>query len=230
MTQYISSYTCVNPKLSQDYSQLGSTLIAKEIQNVVRKDPSTSVPTLHKIIKDKYGYELHYRRVWEAKRKEIIAMFGDWDASYFLLPKWMNVLQATNLGTKVVWKMTPFGNFNGNVRFKRLIWAFGAIIEGFKHYRPIIQIDRTFLYAKYTEKLLIATSIDGDEHFFPLAFALVEEETIDSWSWFPYAIRSHVTQRDGVCIIFYRNAKIKAILQNAKVGWTPLISAQKVLF
>ena len=141
---------------------------------------------------------------------------GDWDASYFLLPKWIDILQATNPSTKVVWKRTPLGNFNDNVRFKRLFWAIGAAIEGFKHCRLIIQIDGTFLYGKYTRKLLIATSIDGDGHFFPLAFALVEE-IIYSWSWFLFAIRSHVTQRDGVCIIFYCHAGIKATLQNAKV-------------
>ena len=44
-----------------------------------------------------------------------MTVFGDYNASYYLLPKWMNVLQATNLGTKVVWKITPFGNFNGNI-------------------------------------------------------------------------------------------------------------------
>ena len=87
-----------------------------------------SAPTLHHIIKDKYGYEVHNRRVWEAKRKRLIVVFGDWDTSYYLLPKWMNVLQATNHGTKVVWKTTPLGNFNGNVRFKRLFWAFRAPI------------------------------------------------------------------------------------------------------
>ena len=57
-----------------------------------------------------------------------MVVFGDWDTSYYLLPKWMNVLQATNHGTKVVWKTNPLGNFNGNVRFKRLFWAFRAPI------------------------------------------------------------------------------------------------------
>ena len=102
ITQYTNSHTCVYPKFSQNHSQLGSTLIAKEIQNIVRNDLSTPVPTLHQIIKDKYGYKVHYRKVWEAKRKITMVVFGDYNASYYLLPKWMNVLQATNPGTKVV--------------------------------------------------------------------------------------------------------------------------------
>ena len=35
ITKYVSLYTCVYPRLSQDHSQLGSKLIAREIQNVV---------------------------------------------------------------------------------------------------------------------------------------------------------------------------------------------------
>ena len=57
-------------------------------------------------------------------------------------------------------------------------------MEGFMHCKPIIQIDGTFLYGKYTRKLLIATLIDANRHLFPLAFSLVEEETTYSWSWF----------------------------------------------
>ena len=35
ITKYAGPHTCVYPKLSQDHSQLDSTLIAREIQNLV---------------------------------------------------------------------------------------------------------------------------------------------------------------------------------------------------
>ena len=94
-------------------------------------------------------------------------------------------------------------------------------MEGFMHCKPIIQIDGTFLYGKYTGKLLIATSIDANRHLFPLVFSLVEEETTYSWSWFFFAMRSHVTQRDGICLIYDRHEGIELASQNVKVGWTP---------
>ena len=81
-------------------------------------------------------------------------------------------------------------------------------MEGFKHCKPIIQIDGTSLYGKYTGKLLIATSIDANRHLFPLVFSLFEEETTYSWSWFFFAMRSHVTQRDGICLIYDRHEGI----------------------
>ena len=221
ITKYAGPHTCVYPKLSQDHSQLDSTLIAREIQNVVQRDHTTSIATLHQIVKDKFGYDVHYRRIWEAKRKAMLRVFGDWDESYQALPKWMNILQLTNPGTKVVWKTIPLGGISGNVRFMRVFWAFGASVEGFKHCRPIIQIDGTFLYGKYMGKLLIATSIDGNGHVFPLAFAIVEEESQDSWSWFLIALRHHVTQREGICLISDRHAGINAAVRNPSVGWSP---------
>ena len=151
----------------------------------------------------------------------MLRVFGDWDESYQALPKWMNILQLTNPGTKVVWKTIPLGGISGNVRFMRVFWAFGASVEGFKHCRPIIQIDGTFLYGKYMGKLLIATSIDGNGHVFPLAFAIVEEESQDSWSWFLIALRHHVTQREGICLISDRHAGINAAVRNPSVGWSP---------
>ena len=68
--------------------------------------------------------------------------------------------------------------------FERVFWAFGPSIDGFQHCRPMISIDGTFPYGKYRGKLLITSTWDGDNRLFPLAFAIVEEETDDSWYWF----------------------------------------------
>ena len=102
----------------------------------------------------------------------------------------MNIVKLTNLGTKVVWKTSVLVGCNGNVRFMHVFWAFGACVEGFKHFRKVLQIDDTFLYGKYIGKILIATSIDANSHIFPLAFAIVEDKSSDSWSWFLYTLRS----------------------------------------
>ena len=146
-------------------------------------------------MKDKFGYNVHYRRIWEAKRKTMLRVFGDWNESYQALPKWMNILKLTNPGANIVWRTIPLGGISRNVRFMRVFWTFRPSVEGFKHCRPIIKINGTFLYGKYMGKLLIATTIDANGHIFPLAFAIVKEESQDSWSWFLITLRCHVTQR-----------------------------------
>ena len=76
--------------------------------------------------------------------------------------------------------------------------TFGPCVERFKHCRPITQIDGTFLYGKYKGKLFISTLIDTNGNIFPLAFAIIEEKSLDSWFWLLIALRCHVTQREWV--------------------------------
>ncbi|KAL6324600.1 hypothetical protein AAG906_013412 [Vitis piasezkii] len=107
----------------------------------------------------------------------MLRVFGDWDESYQALPKWMNILKLTNPGTKIVWKTIPLRGIYGNVHLMSVFWTFGSSVEGFKHCRPIIQINGTFLYGIYMGKLLIAISIDANGHIFPIEFVIVEEES-----------------------------------------------------
>ena len=77
-------------------------------------------------MKDKFGYDIHYKRIWEAKRKTMLRVFGDWDESYQSLSKWMNILLLTNPETKIVWKTIPLGGISGNSMFYECffdIWA-----------------------------------------------------------------------------------------------------------
>ena len=66
---------------------------------------------------------------------------------------------------------------------------------------------------------MIATSVDPNGHIFPLAFAIVEEESIDRWSWFITALKTHVTQREGICLISDRNVGINGAIRDVANGW-----------
>ncbi|KAA0066827.1 uncharacterized protein E6C27_scaffold271G001850 [Cucumis melo var. makuwa] len=140
------------------------------------------------MIKQLYGYTVKYRRVWQAKRKALVAVFGDWEKSYNELMYWLSVVVHYNTGTRVD--------------------------------RPLIQIDGTHLYGKYKGKMLTALSIDVNGHIFPLAFAIVEGENASSWSWFLYALRQYVTDRDGICLISDRHRGILAAINNEEIGWS----------
>ena len=69
------------------------------------------------------------------------------------------------------------GNTPGTIIFKYVFWAFAPSIAGFAHCRPVISIDETYLYGKYKGKLLIAMATDANNEIFPLAFAVVDDET-----------------------------------------------------
>ena len=64
--------------------------------------------------------------------------------------------------------------------FHRVFWVFPLSIERFKYCRPIISTDATHLYGRYKGTMLIAMGVDANNQFFPLAFAIIEEESLDS--------------------------------------------------
>ena len=108
------------------------------------------------------------------------------------------------------------------VMFQRLFWTFKPCIDAMANVKPIIQVDGTFLYGRYRGTLLVATSQDGNRNVVPLAFALVEGETEEAWSWFLYNLRRRVVKSHrGICLISDRHPGILAAVSNPRIGWQP---------
>ena len=63
---------------------------------------------------------------------------------------------------------------DGNkIIFGRAFWAFGASIDGSQYCR-LINIDSTYFYGKYKEKLMVAIAYDVNNIIYLLCFAIVE--------------------------------------------------------
>ena len=104
---------------------------------------------------------------------------------------------------------------NSTVMFHRLFWIFQPCIEAVVHLKAIIQVNETFLYGKYKGTLLVTTSQDGNQNVVPIAFALVEGENEQSWSWFLHNLRRRVVKdRQGLCLISDRHVRIIAAVSN----------------
>ena len=199
--KYNDPYTCTESTLTQDHEQLDIHIIEKEFRDIVKNDRTIKISSLQQTLYNKYQYRLSYFKVQEAKQKAIGRVFGDWGKSFQLLSKWLKFLTDSNSGSRVIWRTLPT-TVPSCATFERVFWSFGRSIEDFQHCRLVISIDGIFLYGKYKGKLLIASTQDGDNRFFPLAFVIVEEEIIDSWYWFLHCILNNVSNRDGLCVIF----------------------------
>ncbi|TYK21403.1 serine/threonine-protein phosphatase 7 long form-like protein [Cucumis melo var. makuwa] len=68
--------------------------------------------------------------------------------------------------------------------------------------------------------MLTTLSIDANGHIFPLAFAIVEGKNASSWSWFLYALRQYVTDRDDIYLISDKHRGILAAINNEEIGWS----------
>jgi hypothetical protein len=59
---------------------------------------------------------------------------------------------------------------------QRVFWCFAQSAQAFKHCRPLVLVDATFLTGKYRDVLMIVVGVHPDNQLVPLAFALAEGE------------------------------------------------------
>ena len=102
---------------------------------------------------------------------------------------------------------------DGRQIFFRAFWCFPQCVETFRHCRPVLSIDGTFLIGNYMGTLLVAILCDADNTLVPLAFALVERENKDSWGWFLRLVWIHVIGPGReVCVISDRHQGILSVV------------------
>ncbi|KAL5166553.1 hypothetical protein HKD37_18G051492 [Glycine soja] len=159
-------------------------LVGKNILAMVEENEQLIVPTFVAFVRQVFGYTITYRKAWLAKRWALEKVYGNWEESYNILPKYLQALQLFIPGTIVRIQTIPTLDESSQpipnkVIFHRLFWSFKACIDAFAFYKPIMQIDGTWLYGRYKGTLLIAIAQDGASNIFPLAFTIVEGETVD---------------------------------------------------
>ncbi|XP_016191731.1 uncharacterized protein LOC107632582 [Arachis ipaensis] len=68
--------------------------------------------------------------------------------------------------------------------FHRLFWRYLPCIAAFRDCEPLVSVDGIHLYGKYGGTLLVAIAQDNNSNIIPIAFALVEGENTEPWSFF----------------------------------------------
>ncbi|XP_058185727.1 uncharacterized protein LOC131302950 [Rhododendron vialii] len=129
--------------------------------------------------KEYYGVDVSYNRAWLAVQKAKSSAFGDYSDSFNQLQWYCNVV--LNSDPRSVFDVEWDQNTN---RCLRLFVAFDACVQGFKHCRPVLSVDATFLKARHMGCLMSASAKDGNAGLFPLCFGVVDSENNDNWLWF----------------------------------------------
>ncbi|XP_015939615.1 uncharacterized protein LOC107465137 [Arachis duranensis] len=223
--RYNGPHTCLASSISSDHRRLDYHVISVFIMPMVRANASVSIKVLLNATASHYGFRPTYRRVWMAKQKAVALIYGDWDESYNELPRWVLGVQVTMPGSIAVLRTSPVrvrGQLDeSKAYFHRLFWTFPPCIEAFRHCKPLVSIDGTYIYGKYGGTLLVAIAQDGNSNILPVAFALIEGENAESLSFFLSHLRQHVTPQLGLLVISDRHNGIKVALEAPNGGWLP---------
>ena len=82
--------------------------------------------------------------------------------------------------------------------FKSVFFCFDGVRQGWLNgCRKVLCIDGCFLKTFLGGALLSAVGRDGNEQMYPLAWAVVEGETLASWTWFLQELKKALGEQSG---------------------------------
>ncbi|XP_058076381.1 uncharacterized protein LOC131224963 [Magnolia sinica] len=144
---------------------------------------------------------------------------GSYEDSYKELLMYLHELRIANLGT-----LTSLLVNQQTMRFERCFVALEQCVRSFQtSLRRVLAVDGTHLKGKYKGILFIATTLDDDNHIFPVAFGIGESKNSSNWNWFLTYISDLLGNLPGLVIISDRHKglmkEVPQVFQAATHGY-----------
>ncbi|KAK5839488.1 hypothetical protein PVK06_008284 [Gossypium arboreum] len=90
--------------------------------------------------------------------------------------------------------------------FHILFWTFKQYSLAFQYYKPLVQIDGTFMYGRYIHWFLLIVAQDDNRKIFLIVLVITSEESIDNWDLFLFGLRRHVCPN-----LIYASSRIREL-------------------
>ncbi|KAG6468100.1 hypothetical protein ZIOFF_072668 [Zingiber officinale] len=183
ITRWVNMHNCLGSISGNNNRNLTSAIIVSHIIHQIEVNPRYPVKNVQVDIKQSLHVDVSYKKACHGRRKTIEIVYGNWESNFAELPLYIVALEHSNPNTIVKWHHHPSSTENVKV-FKYIFWAFGPAIDAFHMSRPVISVDGTHLQGACKGKMLIAISKDANNRILPVAYDIVDEETMASWCWF----------------------------------------------
>ncbi|KAK1413984.1 hypothetical protein QVD17_29721 [Tagetes erecta] len=171
------------------------------------------------LLKD-FGADSNGTEVFDGKTISREQLHGSDKDAYNKLPWFCEKIMETNPGS--ISKLI----IGESKRFKALYISFYSSLCGFQNScRPLLFLEATSLCSKYGEVLFTANAIDGNDDFFPVAFAIVDVEDDDNWRWFLEQLKATIFNlQQPITFVFDREKNLKTyileIFEDSHVGYS----------
>jgi len=97
------------------------------------------------------------------------------------LRNWLRTIRAVRAADANTTAVLTTHDVGGVQRFHRLFVCSSTSTEAFNHCRPLLCVDGTFTKEIFSLTVLLAESVDADNHAVMIAWAIVEGESESSW-------------------------------------------------
>ncbi|XP_021773501.1 uncharacterized protein LOC110737447 [Chenopodium quinoa] len=174
-----------------------ANFLAEEYQEKLLKHPTWKLKLFVQDVEDTYGVKINRWQAVRAKKYALSACAKVVEKQYEFLRSYMHELKTSNVGTSVFLSLKPHIS-RSEPQFHMFYINFAALRQGFLHEcRKVLGLDGAFLKGYCKGELLSATSRDANNQMFPIAWAIVETESKESWSWFLKHLIEDLEMQDG---------------------------------
>ena len=160
----------------------------------VKRQPNMKLRDIQEAVYEKYTKNISVGKASRARDKARDYVDGAYTQQYNHLWEYCDELRRSSPASTILMKVHTFNEGDlaaesdlmcGVPYFERLYICLEGCKKGFlAGCRPFIGLDACHLKNKSGGQLITAVCRDPNEKYFPLAYAVVEAETKDSWTWF----------------------------------------------
>lgn len=154
---YERNHTCGTSFGNVSRKRVNYQIVSEIIIEDIRTMPGLTPVQVIALVKKNYGFDISYCVAWKAMDRGRGIVFGDHTSSFAMLPAYFEELKSANPGSHVDLDV------GDDQKFRRCFFTFQACLLGFKHCRPMIMVDGTFLKGRHKGCMLSAVAKDGDQ-------------------------------------------------------------------
>nr|XP_033511591.1 uncharacterized protein LOC117276366 isoform X1 [Nicotiana tomentosiformis]XP_033511592.1 uncharacterized protein LOC117276366 isoform X1 [Nicotiana tomentosiformis]XP_033511595.1 uncharacterized protein LOC117276366 isoform X1 [Nicotiana tomentosiformis] len=195
-----SEHTC---EPAYENHRVNAKTIAAYFKRGLQDDPKIKVREIRASLKATFNVNVSKAKCNRAKRLILESLEGSFTDEYNKLVAYINELKFGNPESDMIVNLSKDALAEGKRRFLRMYICFHAMKMGFKsELRPFIGLDGTFLKGKVNGQLLVAVGQDSANHFYLLAWSIVDKEIKFTWNWFLSHLQMSLDLKMGEGIIF----------------------------
>nr|XP_017225113.1 PREDICTED: uncharacterized protein LOC108201329 [Daucus carota subsp. sativus] len=190
----LDDHLCTKPY----YNNLISVkFLTEKYGDRIRHNPQWKVKDMMETIREELEVEVPRIKCSRVRKAALQGVFDSLKVHYSRVRDFGHELLKNNPQNRVDIRTSRVSDDDVN-KFKRMYICYHALKQGWKlGCRPVLGLDGCFLKTPCGGQLLSAVGRDGNNMMFPVAYAIVESESTDSWKWFIELLGEDLSLGDG---------------------------------
>ncbi|GMI68820.1 hypothetical protein like AT5G15685 [Hibiscus trionum] len=172
-------------------------VISQHFEDIIKNHPKMKLKGIHRRVQSELHVNVNMSRCRRAKNMVSSRLAGNCREEFAKLWDYADELRTQNPGSTIRMAVNRVSD-TSPPHFKRFYVCFDTVKRGWKEgCRPIIGLDGCFLKGPFKGVMLLAIGRDGNDQMYPIVWAVVENESTHSWSWFLSLVTVDLELEDG---------------------------------